>query len=789
MNPQMSIVPVTTQGLTPVEPARSTVAIQPYVAHPQFAYVMAHPQPPQPAAPADETLISVEDIVRWLHTYWKRGILTALPIAALIFYFLGFGKKVYQAGAMLQVHIQDESLLKLPGSASSFSELSGPQIINNHRTGLKTRRYVDYLFRQIPAGEMSEMLGPIGQIGWKSRLLVAAGIKDPPRAMTPEEAFNKFTNEAVRVEPIKESHVLRIIVEGGNPQLVASLANHYAQDYIQYVASDAVDNARGDLQQLTNKAADTKKLLDDAERELASFNQQSDLLRTGDANDLSTMRADSLEKALSDVEVELLRADERVRQVQDTIQNGGDLGSFKGQADGTKVVELQKQLVEAKSRRDKLLEYCGSRHPTLITTISEIARMEKEISSTVASAAGSEQVRLRSERDRLTQALAAARGEAFGQSTARIRQKQLRDSVESLRKLYADLLQNQERARFASETQSNGSLSVKDVAVPPDEPISPRKSIALIVSIFAFGLLTAGVPVASGAFHELVLPTVRRGGRKTGAAPAAAPAPVYPAPSPFQVAPPPATPAPAAHLPYPAPAPIPPHSHPMAAPAIIAAVPELMAGEGPVQLSELLHPNPLSGGNSMSQITGLLERFRGARRGTGIVLITSAATGEGKSMIASALSAALCSGGRSVFLIECNPTSPGIENWFPHAQACSSWSSDLETLRYGCSNLFMLPAIDLPSYEMHDLIDGYRAWVARAQAQGVDWVILDGASLLNGFADVAQVAPMATDIVFVHDPTRCDSDRVKAGLNLLKPLVVQDNLRGIVLNRQTTCPA
>jgi len=31
------------------------------------------------------------------------------------------------------------------------------------------------------------------------------------------------------------------------------------------------------------------------------------------------------------------------------------------------------------------------------------------------------------------------------------------------------------------------------------------------------------------------------------------------------------------------------------------------------------------------------------------------------------------------------------------------------------------------------------------------WVIIDGASLLRGFADVAQLAPMATDILFVHD--------------------------------------
>ena len=137
--------------------------------------------------------------------------------------------------------------------------------------------------------------------------------------------------------------------------------------------------------------------------------------------------------------------------------------------------------------------------------------------------------------------------------------------------------------------------------------------------------------------------------------------------------------------------------------------------------------------------------------------------------------------------MECNPAAPSIENWFPQAIACSSWTNDLEALRYGQSNLFLLPAHDLPSYEVSDLMDGYRAWMTRAQAQQIDWIILDGASLLRGFADVAQLAPTATDILFVHDSTISSPDQVKAALNLLRPLATQDQMRGMVLNRTTTC--
>ncbi len=783
MQPQYAIVPAQSAALAPVDPARATTQLQPYVQ--QLPPHMYYTPPSPPTAAPEETLISIGDIIRWLTTYWKRGVLMALPLAAVTFYMLGFGKKVYEGEAMMQVQIQDNALLKMGKEGNGLSELSAPQIINNHRTGLKTRRFVDYLFTKIDKADRDALLGPVGQVSWRTKLLMNLGMKGPPKAMPPEELFNKLVTEFVRIEPVKDSHVLRIIVTGGDPVIVSNLANHYVNDYIDYVGNDSVEGARSAFTQLTSKVADAKGRLDEAEKSLADFNQKSDLLKSGDASDLSTMRADNLEKARSDVEVELLRSQERVRQLKSALQDGRDPAGIKGLGDDSQIVELQKKLIETRSKYDSLLEWCGPEHPKLKRANEEIQRMQRETKGRIAAiidAAEGDEARLKSEHDRLTQTLTGARGEAFGQSDARIRQKQLRDQVDSLRQLYAELTQHQDRARLASELRSDANLSVKDIAVPPDEPVSPRKSIAFVAALMVMGLMTVGVPIGSGIAHDHVFPMLRKA-RSEGASGRSPGAtnfnPVHQEPEPFPFA---AAPAPQANPFQPAPQPLPQESA-----GIIAEIPELMAGEGPVQLSELLHPNPLGGGDAITPISTLLERHRAQRQGgTGIILVTSANVGEGKSMLCSALSASLCALGRSVFLMECNPAAPSIQNWFPQAGANSSWTNDLETLRYGYSNLFLLPAHDLPSYEMSDLIDGYRAWIGRAQARGIDWIIIDGASLLRGFADVAQFAPGSTDILFIHDPTRCDTEQVKAGINLLRPLVTLDALRGMILNRQST---
>ena len=744
------------------------------------------PQAP-PASAVNETLISIGDIIGWISSYWKRGLMVSLPLAALTFYLLGFGKKVYEGEAMMQIHIEDNAWLKMGNERNGTTELSAPQIINNHRTGLKTRRFIDFLYSKIPAADRAALLGPPGQFGMKTKLMVALGLKNQPKDPPPEELFSKLVTEFVRIEPVKDSHVLRIIVKGGDPIMVSSLANHYVSDYIEYVGNDSVEGARNAYTQLTDKVAEAKTRLDSAQRELADFSQKSDLLKTGDASDMSTMRADNLEKARSDVEVELLRTQERVRQLRSALQEGRDPAGIKGLGDDSHIVELQKKLIETRSKYDSLLEWCGPEHPKLKRSSEEIERMQRETKSRIAAiidAAEGDESRLKSEHERLTQTLSGARGEAFGQSDARIRQKQLRDQVESLRLLYAELTQHQDRARLASELHSDANLSVKDIAVPPDEPVSPRKSFAFVAALFVMGLMTLGVPIGSGVAHDHLFPMLRRAHSDTKNAThttnhhyssnsAAEPSPF---PSPFAATPQSTL----SQLPQAS------QPHPTENAGIIAELPELMAGEGPVQLSELLHPNPLSGGDALTPITTLLERHRKHRNGgTGIVLVTSANVGEGKSMLCSALAASLCSTGKSVFLMECNPAAPSIQNWFPQAGAHSSWTNDLETLRYGYSNLFLLPAHDLPSYEMSDLIDGYRAWIGRAQSQGIDWIIIDGASLLRGFADVAHFAPATTDILFVHDPSRCDSEQVKAAINLLRPLVANDAIRGMVINRQS----
>ena len=795
MQPSTSIVPAQPAALARVDTAAQGGVIQPYsppVAMPPPGYFYPPQHAPAPPA-ANETVVSIADLIAYIRKYWKLSVLLALPLSGLVFFYLGFGKKVFETEAKMLIHIQASNPIQFTGTPTNngMTEMSAPMIINNHRTGLKTRRYTDYLFSKLPRPQLESFLADEGKLGMKSRLFIAIGLAQPPKPALPEELFAGKIDKAVRIEPVKDSHILRVIVRDSDPASAATMANAYVDNYISYVSDDALQSTRQNSVVLQRQGEEIMEKLAAAEKKLQDYVKNADLLKLSATGDMGSQRADALARAVNEADLEWLKSTISLNSLRTATKPGADITGVKGVAEDPQVVDLRRRLDEARAKRTALDEWCGRLHPRVVTLEKDISRLQEQISKTTSGRVGDlilaaevEEKRLRSQAEQLREQLTHARGDALTENSKQTTLSLLNDEVASLRDLYNQVTRSRKQTDVTREFK-DGQLTVEDIAVAPDAPISPKKSIALIAGMMVFGILGLGVPIGLGLADDHLMPLLKGTPPARNTAPPAyqQPAPQQapmPAPSPFAAVEPP----PQQHLQPAQHARIGPAS--VSATQILATLPELMSGEGPIQLGELLHPSPVSGGGAITQLIALLEKQSIYRSGPGVIFITSANVGEGKSLLASALAACFCTTGRRVFLMECNPTAPSIQNWFPQAGGYSSWTNELETLRYGKSNLFLLPAHDLPSYEVTDLVDGYRAWIEKAKPQ-VDWIIMDGSSLLRGFADVAQLAPLATDVLFVHDATRCGPDQVRAALNLLRPLTSIETMRGMVMNRQTTC--
>jgi hypothetical protein len=62
-------------------------------------------------------------------------------------------------------------------------------------------------------------------------------------------------------------------------------------------------------------------------------------------------------------------------------------------------------------------------------------------------------------------------------------------------------------------------------------------------------------------------------------------------------------------------------------------------------------------------------------------------------------------------------------------------------------------------------------------------IILEGPLVLKNFADVAPLAPFATDVIMIHDRARATPAKLRAAMTLLQPMMSSTAMRGLVINR------
>lgn len=763
-----------------------------------------------------QPLISVADVVGYIRKRWLRGALLGALLGALVFYYLGMGAKIYEAESQLLLRLQDGNPFKFDQMATQgVTELSAPQLINNHRTELLSRRFLSSLYDAFPAAERDAFLRrEANSLSRKDELLKHLGLYKPGKPGDPREMFIDLMLANVRVEPLKESHVLRVQVRDRDPKLAADFANRYVEEYIHYVADQEGKLSADASTYLETKSQELQKRLRESEQKLAAYRKTEGLVEDIDTKDVSNEKVRQLNAAITEADLKLIKARTELQNLDAAQKAGRDLTDLRLFADNPDVAYIRKQLDAKLAERAPLEATCGRRHPKMIGIANEISSLRTSLERAVNAVAAMVKTEVETQERQLAEyraELEQARSSAMDVNGKNVQQNLLRDQVRMDRDLYEKIEMRRSQAALTGQFRDSGLLRVADVAMVPEKPVKPNKPVAAVAAAMLFCLCWIGLPVGWGVFEDHVVKLFRArtpapGGEHSQQQVLQAYAYTMPqghyqavqggaVASPFAIA----------QAAAPGPGPAGPHLQPQQAPpqpapaatrnapvikradaatTVLARLPWVSGSTPEAMLGELLKPEPVGASTALHQLTSTLELQASTtnRTSAGVLLITSAESGEGKTLVSAALAAAFCHQGRRVFMMECNPSSPTLHQWFPRAaQSNGAFAYDLEALRYGHSNLFLLPGCDLPAHATNELLDGYRQWIERAK-HSVDWIILDASPLLKSFANVAPLAPLASDVLIVNNPNVSAAAKLRAGVALLQPMMSSSALRGLVVN-------
>lgn len=284
----------------------------------------------------------------------------------------------------------------------------------------------------------------------------------------------------VTVTPSKESDVINISVKWKDPKLAATLANTWAQAYIDTNIELKVDSAKQYAAWFNEQSRILRADLEAKQKRLADFQKAAGILPTSDKLDVENARLQELTTQLVAVETQRQESVSRERQA------GTDTQSLPEVLQNPVIANLKAQLAltEAK-RRDMALNY-GKNYPDYKDVEAEEAglreRIAQESARIAASLGTTAQVDVRREND-LKAAVDAQKKRILELMQQHDQVADLQNDVSMAQKNLDAVTQRLAQSSLESQAQQT-NVALLTLATPPIRPYSPKLALNCLFGLF-----------------------------------------------------------------------------------------------------------------------------------------------------------------------------------------------------------------------------------------------------------------------------------------------------------------
>jgi chain length determinant protein EpsF len=292
------------------------------------------------------------------------------------------------------------------------------------------------------------------------------------------------------VKPSRESNVINITYRGGDPAFAASMANAFAQAYIETNIELKVEPARQYTGWFERRSQELRASLEKAQKRLSDFQQANGILASDERVDSETLKLNELQG-----------------QLVIAMTQNADSSSKRGSAGGDTLPEVMQSIVVQTLKSDiarteaKLQDLAGNlgrNHPQYQRAESELAMLKQKLAeetsrvSTSITTAGriskGKEGEIRANMEEVKKRILELK-KGRGESQVLVQE------VETAQKAYDAVAQRVNQSTLESQSQQT-NIAVLSPAVEPTEASSPRIVLNSALSILVGGLLGVGTAIA-----------------------------------------------------------------------------------------------------------------------------------------------------------------------------------------------------------------------------------------------------------------------------------------------------
>jgi polysaccharide biosynthesis transport protein len=697
--------------------------------------------PPQSDSSPDASAV-LADLWRILSkNRWLILAVTSAVIAGVTFYTLG-QKKMYQANALLQIDPSPPSPL---GRDVPAIVAMGDAFWNNQE--YYATQYKIIASRRT-AGDVVRKLNLHHDSAFMNAL--PPGVKGPPVDATVDAAAAVLLTR-LRVEPIKESRLVKLSMDDADPQRARRVLGAVVDAYLQHNIDEAVSSNSSAGDWLRDQLTKLKGDLEGSELALHEYKRDKQILSVSLDEQSNMLREEmtQLNEALTQVRTKREHIASRARELAKiSIDDPVDLPSSE-LLDNALLTALRSKYMEAKGEVASLKgQGRGDNHPDVVAAAArvELAResLKKEIRN-VQGAVQSDLIAVGREVGGLTSLFEGAKVHAMDLNLLEIEYRRLERTKANNEKLYSLVLERSKESDLASLMRFS-NVRVVEEALEGKVPTKPQ--VPLNLAIGAVAGLVLGLAAAAG--REKLDQSIKSSEdveRSLG-------------------------------LPFLGTLPLAAHTDPKSKgpiPTVAEGDPELLAYE---------HPNSALAEAARGIRTNLI--FMSPDQPYRRLLVTSAAPGEGKTTVASSIAIAMAMAAQRVLLIDCDLRRPRLHKVYGRTNAVGVTTVtldlgilDSESLSTKVPNLDLLPSGPIVPNPAEFLQSEAFSTLLKELARRYDRIVIDSPPSLV-VSDGAILSTQVDGVVFVVRASKTQREMARKAVRSITD--VSGKLVGVVLN-------
>ncbi|HEV8121654.1 MAG TPA: Wzz/FepE/Etk N-terminal domain-containing protein, partial [Candidatus Polarisedimenticolia bacterium] len=327
-----------------------------------------------------------------------------------------------------------------------------------------------------------------------------------PKFSKASDAVGAFTG-MIRVEPVKETGIVEISIEGTNPEEVALWVNTTAEAYVDRNMDLAVEATGTALKRLMSEIQPLRERLKDTQQDSYEIAEKTSLFLPENQQKMNNERLSALQSDLTQTQIKLAEMQSLLKEVDAIRARGGSFESIPRIGTDPTIQQLTQQKAALEREQERLLLTYKEKHIRVAEKQSELDKANEKIASEVERIIGgirTEYALYRDQETSLTRAMEETKSDAL-QTTRKTTTYDLAKGEASEAKRIYDLISTRIQEIGLSSNLLSNNLKVLDRAPVPKIPVKPRVVINLGVGLL-LGLL---IGVGSVIFLDSLDNTVR----------------------------------------------------------------------------------------------------------------------------------------------------------------------------------------------------------------------------------------------------------------------------------------